>query len=720
MADLFLAYKRSRYGLVRRAVIKRVRRSAPSFKQLQQMLLDEARALAHLEHPNVVSLLDVGEDDQGVYLALEYVDGTDLRQINGRLRARKEALPFELGCYVTLEVLRGLHYAHTAVGHDGRPMNIVHRDVNPSNVLVSFTGHVKLTDFGVVHMRERIQDTTEAGLVKGKFAYISPEYIAGEPCSVQSDIYAAGVMLFELLTGRECFSGATPYEIMWKIVNRGVPLRRLEREGVPEELYRIVQRATSGAPERRHATAQELANGLEGWLMRSGRHATPWVLATFFSRHDLYPTPRAPGAPALAAIDAGARALVVEVDPASAPEDQEPDEHQTEAESRSAQAAAWARALEESFSPALETRYPAFFEASTDDILDTDSLPGPLATAEATPVNPPSAPPSLPSSAPSSEASLRKPLARSNSRSSSAPPARLSSSPGRTLLPRPGSISPDPSAAPAPPPAPTAVALPSFSAPSRASARPDVPPSSLPAFSAPARNPSSAAPESAGLAPPSPPTTAPSPIASPWRGKLEEISAAKVLGELARSASSGSLEFRCGLIWKRVRFDQGAPVGIMSNMGMELIGEHLVKARLIERSDLDRALHAAERDGQPVTVKFLELGLLDRETLEDELGKNLAARLTEVLEWHWGVFEFLPEAPQPATIRPRLDLAALVTASARAREDAPEGAREGEDQTGVDPAARLKQAVQRARSIAESSGKGRIEDVGPPKTRGRP
>ncbi|MCK6552133.1 protein kinase, partial [Myxococcota bacterium] len=290
MADVFLAHKMSRFGFVRRAVIKRVRRSRPGFKNLQRMLLDEAHATALFDHPNIVSLLDVGEDESGVYLALEYVDGTDLRWVNTKLRQRKEALPFELACYITIEVLRGLHHAHTIQGPDGRLLEIVHRDVNPANVLVSYSGHVKLADFGVVRMRDRVQNDTEAGLVKGKYAYLAPEYIAGESCTLLSDVYAAGIMLFELLSGRECFTGNTTYEVMWKIVNRGVPMYRLEREGVPEDLCRLVQRATNPVPERRFSSAQEMANALETWLMKNQRHATPWVLSVFFQRHQLFPS----------------------------------------------------------------------------------------------------------------------------------------------------------------------------------------------------------------------------------------------------------------------------------------------------------------------------------------------------------------------------------------------------------------------------------------------
>ncbi|MEM7678283.1 MAG: serine/threonine-protein kinase, partial [Myxococcota bacterium] len=294
MADLYIGRKVSQYGFVHRAIIKQVKRSRSDFRQLQGMLLDEARATACFDHPNLVKIYDVGETEHGLYLALEYVEGTDLRRVNQKLRTRKEALPFELACFIVSEVLRGVHHAHTAQGPDGQHLEIVHRDVNPSNILVANSGHVKLADFGVVRMRERIQPRTEPGLLKGKYAYLAPEYIAGEACSVQTDVYAAGIMLFELLSGRECFTGSSAYEVMWKIVNKGVPMYRLQREGVPEDLQRLVARATSMVPERRYASAQDMANALEAWLMRSQKHATPWVLSVFFHRHDLFRQPLDP------------------------------------------------------------------------------------------------------------------------------------------------------------------------------------------------------------------------------------------------------------------------------------------------------------------------------------------------------------------------------------------------------------------------------------------
>ena len=662
MADLYLAAKMAEFGAVHRAVIKQVKRSRPDYKHLQEMLLDEARATASFDHPNVVRLYDVGESENGVYLALEYVDGTDLRRVNSKLRQRKEALPFELAAFVVGEVLRGLHHAHMAVGPDGRPLDLVHRDVNPSNVLIARSGHVRLADFGVVRMRERLQQATEPGLVKGKYAYLAPEYIAGEPCSVQTDIYAAGIMLFELLSGRECFSGNTAYEVMWKIVNKGVPMYRLSREGVPDDLQRVVQRATSMVPERRYETAQDMANALEAWLMRSGRHATPWVLSVFFSRHDLCPK-----------------------EPESEPRG-----------SRSLPAPSAQRSLP---SPARSpSEMPAVL--SPPEGLRPDGGRAPREPVR--PTNP------GPSPSPPDPSKIEVPMLAPNE--------------GRPVLPSfsvppPLDVPARPMPTPLPTPLPTAmeqIALePNRPLPDRVTPPAQNAPliedlqtlgTFAPETDAEIRR---IGPESTETTKDPEPENPPADGSSATEGKLEDVVAAEVLRQITEDGCTGIVEFRCGLIWKRVIVVDGRPTGITSNMGMELIGEHLVKARIISRADLDRALKGSEREGRPLTVTLLEQGALDRSTLEVELGNNLAARLSEVLEWRWGTFEFKAQEIEAPEILPKLDIDALLESSARGRHDPSGGFDLGSDMDS--PEQRLSEALRVARSISKSGGKGRVE-----------
>lgn len=663
MATLYVANRLGRYGYVQRAVLKRVNRARPDAELLQQMLLDEARAMAFFKHPNLVTLLDVDEDENGPYLALEYVDGTDLKRVNARLRTRREALPFELACFMVAEVLRGLHHAHRATDSEGRPLEIVHRDVNPSNVLISRSGHVKLTDFGVVRMRDRVQSKTEPGLVKGKYAYLAPEYIAGNPCSVRTDIYAAGVMLFELLTGRECFTGKSAYEVMWKIVNKGVPMHRLDREEVPGDLKRIVERATAMESDDRYASAQDMANALEAWMVRNRRHATPWVLSVFFERHGLLPGPEAsppPMVPLANLQDALPSSPPPAADPTPTPE--LPPEID----------------LREVRSPSSDTEVPADPTLEHPPLADSEP-PAPTSTERRSPraftvstsqddhrAGPWWEPTPVPEEKPSAlemreEVGLGEPT----------PLPNLDELPPDQRLPH------------------MAFADDGTNEPVQAPRKPTV---------TPAVRPSTPIPRGRL-----------DPVNPPARGKLEEHGAIDVLAAYAEGEHSGLLEFRCGLIWKRVRLDRGVPTGITSNMGLELIGEHLVKARIITRDQLDRALEESESSARSLTQTLLHRGALDRDRLEVELGKNLSARLKEVLQWRWGTYEYQDRPVPAADILPRLDLGALLEEARRERAEDPSGRDSESSDDNLNPHRRLREALQVAKTIASGSGRGRVE-----------
>ncbi len=287
-ADVFLGYKVAQFGYIRRAVVKWTGADRDDFRLRRQTLLDEARAISFVDHPNIVTLLDVADSNVGTYFAVEYVAGTDLRRVLTTLSDRGERLPYELSCFVACEVLRGLEYVHTARGADGQPLDIVHRDVNPSNVLVSEDGHVKLTDFGTVLMQGRMQDATAPGMVKGKVRYLAPEYIADQTCTKSVDLYSVGAMLFEMVTGRPCFSGNTNASIMMRIVRDGLPYQELVDNAVPEGLAAIVMRATARHADERYPTATDLVHALEAYLHASGAFVSPSTLGTHLHAHALF------------------------------------------------------------------------------------------------------------------------------------------------------------------------------------------------------------------------------------------------------------------------------------------------------------------------------------------------------------------------------------------------------------------------------------------------
>ncbi len=281
---VFLAHKSSPFGVIRRAVVKWAGRQLDNFEHSRGMLLDEARAIAFLDHPNLVTIFDVGEDGSGVYLALEYVPGPDLRRIVQELRRREQKMPEPLVVYAMIEVLRALDHAHQAVGPDEEPLRIVHRDVNPSNIVVANTGHVKLTDFGMVHMRGRIQAPTAPHIVKGKYRYMAPEYIAEQLITPQADVYSVGLVMLELLTGELCFTGDEPVKAMTRIVHDGVPYDVMRKHDLEPELQAIIRQATHRNPTRRFASAKAMYEMIEDYLRRSGVYVSPSDMSRFLQR----------------------------------------------------------------------------------------------------------------------------------------------------------------------------------------------------------------------------------------------------------------------------------------------------------------------------------------------------------------------------------------------------------------------------------------------------
>jgi serine/threonine-protein kinase len=278
---VFLAHKSSPFGVIRRAVVKWAGRSLDNFEHSRSMLLDEARAIAFLDHPNLVTIFDVGEDAAGVHLAVEYVPGPDLRRIVQELRRRGEKMPERLVLYAMIEVLRGLEHAHSAVGPDEQPLRIVHRDVNPSNIVVANTGHVKLTDFGMVHMRGRLQVPTAPHIVKGKYRYMAPEYIAEQLVTAQADIYSVGLVMLELLTGELFFTGEEPVRAMTRIVQEGVPYQIMREHDLDPELQTIIRQATHRDPLKRFASARAMVEMIEQYLRRSGVYVSPSDMAAY-------------------------------------------------------------------------------------------------------------------------------------------------------------------------------------------------------------------------------------------------------------------------------------------------------------------------------------------------------------------------------------------------------------------------------------------------------
>jgi serine/threonine-protein kinase len=284
MAELFLAIQRSVGGFEKLIVIKRILPSMNQDQAFIEMLLHEARIAATLSHPNVVQVFDLGMVDGAYFIAMEHVQGEDLRSIVRQLKNRNASeFPMQHALSIVLGVCAGLAYAHEKRDLNGAPLNIVHRDVTPQNVIVTFGGDVKLVDFGIAKSDARPGEDTESGRLKGKVPYMSPEQARGEGVDWRSDIFAAGVILFELTTGRRLFKTTSEYETLKLICDRDYPLPSSLCAGYPPTLEAIVMRALSKERDERWQSAREMQEALEEFVRQERVGASRTGLAKFMA-----------------------------------------------------------------------------------------------------------------------------------------------------------------------------------------------------------------------------------------------------------------------------------------------------------------------------------------------------------------------------------------------------------------------------------------------------
>jgi serine/threonine protein kinase len=261
MAEVFRARQVGAEGFARRVAVKRV---LPSYSQdavFAQMFISEARLVSHLSHPNVVSVLDFDRDAEGaLYLAMEYVDGCDAARLLRRFQDAGQPLPPAAAVFICAEVLRGLDYAHRLVV-DGQWQGIVHRDVSPHNVLLARTGSVKLADFGIA---KATAASTLSGMVRGKLSYMAPEQANGQPVDGRTDVFAVGVMLYELLSGTRAFDSDVQSALLAQVLMcRHEPLAT-RAPWVPPDVAAIVSWLMAADPTARPATARDAAAALAG------------------------------------------------------------------------------------------------------------------------------------------------------------------------------------------------------------------------------------------------------------------------------------------------------------------------------------------------------------------------------------------------------------------------------------------------------------------------
>ena len=277
MAEVFKAKTFGVEGFERLLAVKRILPNIAEDEEFITMFIDEAKIAVQLQHANIAQIFDLGKVDDSYFIALEYLHGRDLRSIFDRMRNKGEALPIAMACYVTMQVCEGLDYAHNKRDAQGRELNLVHRDISPQNVLIGYEGECKLIDFGIAKAAGKASKT-QAGILKGKFGYMSPEQVRGLPIDKRSDIFAVGIVLYELLTGERLFIGESDFSTLEKVRNVEITPPSSYNKKIPAELERVVLKALARDPDDRYANAIDLHDDLQSFLYSVGE---------FFSRKDL-------------------------------------------------------------------------------------------------------------------------------------------------------------------------------------------------------------------------------------------------------------------------------------------------------------------------------------------------------------------------------------------------------------------------------------------------
>jgi serine/threonine protein kinase len=270
MAEVFRGVAESIQGFRKNVAIKRVLPALTKNKKFVAMFLDEARLSLHLQHANIVQVFDIGHADETYFIVMEFVEGIDLKRLLEWRRRIGRPLTIGQTVYIIMEAAKGLACAHEAAHPEtGRPLGIVHRDVSPPNVLLSRNGEIKLTDFGLAKAAVQVE-TTDPGVVKGKMSYLSPEAARGEEVDRRADIFAVGILLYEMLTGKRLFYGETDYQTVELVRAAKIPPIGPQNPEVEPELEEIVRKSLARRPDDRFQSATDLQDALAHYLFSRG------------------------------------------------------------------------------------------------------------------------------------------------------------------------------------------------------------------------------------------------------------------------------------------------------------------------------------------------------------------------------------------------------------------------------------------------------------------
>src|SRR5438270_4309308 len=285
MAEVFRAKAFGVEGFERLVAVKRILPNIAEDEEFIAMFIDEAKISVQLQHANIAQIFDLGKVEDSFFIALEYVNGKDLRAIFDRSRQRGEVMPISQSAYIVMQVCEGLDYAHNKRDAQGRELHLVHRDISPQNVLIGYEGEVKLIDFGIAKAAGKA-GKTQAGILKGKFGYMSPEQVRGLPIDRRSDVFAVGVILYEMLTGEKLFVGESDFSTLEKVRNAEVPAMRQFNPNIPPGLEKVVMKALAREQEDRYQWSSDLQEDLMRFLLAgeaiySSKHLSSFMKEAF-------------------------------------------------------------------------------------------------------------------------------------------------------------------------------------------------------------------------------------------------------------------------------------------------------------------------------------------------------------------------------------------------------------------------------------------------------
>jgi serine/threonine protein kinase len=288
MAEIFLARAHTELGASRLCVVKQILPEYATHPQFAEMLIHEAKLAARLNHAHIVQVFDLGREGDQLYIAMEYVEGFDLNALLRRCSQKKIPLPLEYALLIVKGTLDGLDYAHRRTSDEGKPLGIVHRDVSPSNVLVSLEGEVKVCDFGIAHANDVVLtgggEMDEA--IKGKAGYMSPEHARGEAIDARADVFAVGIVLWELLAGKRMYRKEIDVPLLEQAKRAEIPELPVKGLVHEDKLHALVNKALAANPKDRFASAGAMLREVDGFLSEAKLVASPlklgdWLVESF-------------------------------------------------------------------------------------------------------------------------------------------------------------------------------------------------------------------------------------------------------------------------------------------------------------------------------------------------------------------------------------------------------------------------------------------------------